>query len=150
MSYDERFPFVDFRLENNLRKRAVPTPQAPFIRNAVTSRGSPQPPPMGRPLRGRTISSATREGSRAPKRKAVTQYPLRDGKRHSTNAKRIPQMPPQKDKEKTAGIPNGLVAAIEKGANGATPACHNTQSASWWKISVARKPAAKAAAIRAP
>ncbi|MGA7826113.1 MAG: hypothetical protein WCA04_00505 [Geobacteraceae bacterium] len=116
--------------ENNLRKNAVPTPHAPFIRNAVTSKGTPQPPPMGRPLRGSTISNATSEGRIAPNRNAATQYHPWDGNLDSTNANTIPQTPPQNDKEKTAGTPNGLVATVAKGANGATPACHKIQSAS--------------------
>ena len=127
---------------------AVPTPHAPFIRKAVTNRGIPQPPPKGRPLRGSTTINATNDGRMAPNKNAATQYHPRPGNRHSTKENRIPHIPPQKDREKTAGTPNGLVEAIGKGANGAKPADHNTKSVSWWNINVARKPAVKAESKR--
>ena len=48
-------------------------PQAPFMRNAVSSSGRCQPPPMGRPLSGITTIRATTEGKMAPKIKTVIQ-----------------------------------------------------------------------------
>jgi hypothetical protein len=130
-------------LNSFLRIRPVPIPHAPLIKNAVKRRGACHPPPMGLPLSGNTIIRANREGRMAPNRKVTAQYPTRRGKLPSSCAKRIPQIPPQKASEKTAGIPNGEVAVIEKGANGANPTIQRTPRVSWWKTRVERKPAIK-------
>jgi len=89
------------------------------------------PLPTGAPWSGITTNQFTRVGPAAPKAKAAAKYPSPRGHQRSTEAKMIPQIPPQKEAESHTGTPRGQVGSLGKGLRGVKSTAESSVSITW-------------------
>ena len=93
---------------SNGRMIPTPTPQKPLIRNDTAQR-SGQPAPTGKPLIAGTTSSPT-SAAMIPRIRPHSHSGA--DSRGSTRAKTIPYRPPQKQRSRIRGTPNGAIGSV--------------------------------------